>query len=46
MEAAGFIFEAMSDMLSNPDDDLGLSVFDENVRGKTDRFVMRFRNPK
>ena len=46
MEAAGFVFEATSDMLGNPDDDLTKSVFDEGIRGKTDRFVMRFRNPE
>ena len=29
----------------NPDDDYDKSVFDAELRGKTDRFVMRFRNP-
>lgn len=46
MEAAGFIYEATNDLLSNPDDDLTKSVFAEGIRGKTDRFVMRFRNPE
>lgn len=46
MEAAGFVCEATNDMLSNPDDDLTKSVFAEGIRGKTDRFVMRFRNPE
>ena len=45
MEAAGFVFEASSDILSNPDDDYSKIVFAEGIRGKTDRFVMRFRNP-
>jgi predicted methyltransferase len=45
MEAAGFIFEASSDALNNPDDDLTKMVFAEDIRGNTSRFVMRFRNP-
>ncbi len=45
MEAAGFVCEATSDILRNPDDDLSKSVFEPELRGKTDRFVMRFRNP-
>lgn len=43
--AAGFVLEAESDVLRNPDDDGTRSVFDAAVRGKTDRFVMRFRRP-
>lgn len=43
LEAAGFVLEAQSDMLRNPDDDLNKIVFDPELRGKTDRFVMRFR---
>jgi predicted methyltransferase len=46
MEAAGFVFEAGSDMLRNPDDDYSQIVFAEGIRGKTDRFLMRFRNPE
>jgi len=46
MEAAGFIHEASSDILSNSDDDLTQMVFAEGIRGKTSRFVMRFRNPE
>lgn len=46
MEAAGFICEATSDILRNPDDDYSKIVFAEGIRGKTDRFVMRFRNPE
>jgi predicted methyltransferase len=45
MEAAGFALDGQSDMLRNPDDDLGRSVFAPELRGKTDRFVMRFKNP-
>lgn len=46
MQAAGFIREASSELLRNPDDDYSVSVFDPAIRGKTDRFVMRFRNPE
>ncbi len=45
MEAAGFVLEAESDLLRNPDDDLSKVVFAPDIRGKTDRFVMRFRKP-
>lgn len=41
----GFTLEAESAMFANPDDDLDKNVFDPAVRGKTDRFVMRFRKP-
>lgn len=43
MEAAGFVLEEQSDLLRNPDDDLSMIVFNPELRGKTDRFVMRFR---
>lgn len=42
---AGFKLEAESDLLSNPADDHSKSIFDPAIRGKTDRFVMRFRKP-
>jgi predicted methyltransferase len=45
MERAGFVFDGESDALRTPGDDLAVSVFDEKIRGKTDRFVMRFRKP-
>jgi predicted methyltransferase len=45
MEAAGFILDGQSDLLRNPDDDLTKSVFAPEIRGKTDRFIMRFKNP-
>ena len=44
-EAAGFIFEAESDLLRNPGDDHKVNVFDPAVRSRTDRFVYRFRKP-
>ena len=45
MEAAGFSLDGKSDMLRNPDDDLTKIVFAPELRGKTDRFVMRFSSP-
>jgi predicted methyltransferase len=45
MEAAGFVFEGEADFLRNPQDDHSLSVFDEAIRGQTDRVVYRFRKP-
>lgn len=46
VEAAGFRLEAQSDVLRNEDDDYERSVFDADLRGKTDRFIMRFRKPR
>jgi predicted methyltransferase len=46
IEAAGFILDAQSDVLRNPQDDHTLSVFDSRVRGKTDQVVYRFRKPE
>ena len=43
---AGFKLEAESDMLRNPADDHSLNVFDPKIRGKTDRFVFKFRKPR
>jgi len=45
MEAAGFVLDGQSELLRNPDDDHGKIVFAPEIRGKTDRFVMRFQNP-
>jgi predicted methyltransferase len=41
--AAGFDLEGRSDVLRNLADDHTTSVFDDALRGRTDRFVMRFR---
>lgn len=46
LEAAGFKFDGESDVLRNPDDDYSIMVFDPAVRGKTDRFVLRFKKPE
>lgn len=45
-KAAGFVLEAQSNMLANPADDHSKLVFDASIRGKTDRFVFKFRKPK
>lgn len=45
VEAAGFVFEGATEVVRNPEDDRGLSVFDPAIRGRTDRFVFRFRKP-
>lgn len=42
---AGFTFVSESDLLRHPDDDRTKSVFDDTIRGKTDRFVYLFRRP-
>jgi len=44
-QRAGFVLEAESYLLRNPADDHSLLVFDEKIRGKTDRAVFRFRKP-
>ena len=43
---AGFVLEGESDLLRNPADDHSLLVFDPKIRGKTDRFVFKFRKPR
>lgn len=45
IEAAGFVFDAESNVLRNRSDDHRLSVFDAGVRGQTDQVVYRFRKP-
>lgn len=42
MEAAGFICTNKSDLLRNLNDDYSKNVFDAEVRGKTDRFILKF----
>ena len=46
VRAAGFGIEAKSDLLRNPDDDHTRNVFDPEIRGRTDRFLMRLRKPR
>ena len=43
---AGFQLDDESDLLRNADDDHTKTVFDRQVRGKTDQFMLRFRKPK
>jgi predicted methyltransferase len=45
MERAGFVYDGSSDALRNPADKVDVLVFDPSVRGKTDRFMMKFRRP-
>lgn len=45
MTRAGFVLQAQSDVLRRSNDDLAKNVFDPSVRGKTDRFMMRFHKP-
>ena len=45
LEAAGFVLDGESEVLRNPDDDHSLNMAAPEVRGKTDRFVLRFRKP-
>ena len=45
MQAAGFVLVGQSDMLRRSDDEITKSIFDESVRGKTDRFMMKFQKP-
>jgi predicted methyltransferase len=44
--AAGFRLEDKSDFLANPADDHTLAIFNPAIRGKTDKFVLRFRKPR
>ena len=45
-KAAGFVLEAESPVLRMADDDHSKGVFDPAIRGRTDRFVYRFRKPR
>jgi predicted methyltransferase len=46
IEAAGFVFDAQSNVSRNRSDDHKSPVFDGRVRGRTDQLVYRFRKPK
>ena len=45
-ERAGFRLDGTSDLLANPADDHTKLVFDPAIRGKTDRFMMKFVKPR
>lgn len=34
-----------SDVLRNPADDHSLPVFDKSIKGRTDKFIYKFRKP-
>ena len=42
----GFVLDGESDVLANSEDDHTKSVFDPEIRGKTDRYALRFRKPE
>ena len=46
LENAGFIVEAVSEVLHNPADDHTLNIRDESLQRNTDRFVIRARKPE
>jgi predicted methyltransferase len=43
--AAGFVFDAASEVLYNPADDLKNPMYAEGIKGNTNRFVFRFKKP-
>ncbi len=43
---AGFVLVGSSDILRNPADGHSLLVFDPKIRGKTDRFIFKFKKPR
>lgn len=45
VEAAGFVLEATSDLLKESGDPKTARVMDSDIRGKTDKFIFRFRKP-
>jgi predicted methyltransferase len=46
VQKAGFKFESQSDVLKNPADDHTLAIFNPNIRGHADQYVLKFRKPK
>lgn len=45
LEKVGFVYDGSSDVLANPADPHTAGPFDPAIRGKTDRFALRFRKP-
>lgn len=45
-EAAGFVLDDSSDILHMPGDDMSQVVFAEEIRGKTNRFLLKLRKPE
>ena len=46
VEAAGFKLDGQSNLLANSSDTHDKPVFDPSIRGKTDKFALRFRKPR
>jgi predicted methyltransferase len=46
VRSVGFVLEAESAALANPNDPHTKSAFDSSVRERTDRFIFKFRKPK
>jgi predicted methyltransferase len=46
VEAAGFEFDGESAILANPADPRTVGVFDQSIRGHTDQFILKFREPR
>lgn len=46
VEAAGFELAGEAGFLSNPNDDHTVMIFDPSMRGRTDRFILRFEKPR
>jgi predicted methyltransferase len=44
-KAAGFVLDSTSDLLSNPQDNHEKSVFAPEIKGHTDKFMLKFRKP-
>ena len=44
--AAGFEFAGSSNVISNPSDDHKAAVFEQGIRDKTDRYLLKFRKPR
>jgi predicted methyltransferase len=45
LEQAGFVIEEESDLLAVADDNANVRIFDESVRGKTHRFIIKAVKP-
>jgi len=45
LTAAGFVLEEESAVLHNAQDNRSERVFEDDIRGRTDQFVLRFRKP-
>lgn len=43
--AAGFEFVGASRVLANPADDHSRAIFDPSIKGRTDKFIYKFRKP-